>query len=173
MNKLLLAVLLSATTGSAGLAGTIEQQLLAALRDQGYVVVEQSYTFLGRLRVIAKNGDSLREIVVNPGTGEVLRDLSVMTGSSDSADPNPARTSPEVAEPLPVEVNEAEVAADAVETTPGPAPALTQTPPEPEVEDPGVASDTLPDARDPFPDGDGPAGLKPSYAMPSAAGEDP
>jgi hypothetical protein len=78
MNRLLLAVTLWVGLAGAGWALTIEQQLLASLQAQGYVILEQGYTFLGRLRIVAQNDEIRREIVVNPGTGEILRDYAVM-----------------------------------------------------------------------------------------------
>ena len=87
MNRLLLAVALIVATVSTGSAGTVEHQLLASLRAQGYVVVEHSYTLTGRLRVIADNGEMRREILVNPGTGEVLSDHSVAVHPADPTPP--------------------------------------------------------------------------------------
>ena len=77
MKKLLLAVALLAGMAQVGLARTVEQQLVSSLQKQGYVVLEQGYTFLGRLRIVAENAEYRREIVVNPGTGEILRDYAV------------------------------------------------------------------------------------------------
>ena len=54
----------------------IEQRLVASLTAQGYAIVEEGYTWLGRLRIVADNGVLRREIVINPGTGEVLRDYA-------------------------------------------------------------------------------------------------
>jgi hypothetical protein len=51
--------------------------LLAGLEGQGYTVIEKGYTFLGRLRIVAENDQIHREIVVNPGTGEILRDYAI------------------------------------------------------------------------------------------------
>lgn len=78
MNKLLLAVAFWVGMLGAGWARTVEQQLLASLQAQGYVILEQGYTILGRLRIVAQNDEIRREIVVNPGTGEILRDYAVM-----------------------------------------------------------------------------------------------
>ena len=80
MKRLLLAMALLAGLTGAGLARTVEERLIAGLRDQGYVILEDGYTFLGRLRIVAENGQYHREIVVNPGTGEVLRDYVVERG---------------------------------------------------------------------------------------------
>ena len=77
MKKLLLAVALLAGMVQVGFARTVEQQLVSSLLKQGYVVLEQGYTFLGRLRIVAENAEYRREIVVNPGTGEILRDYAV------------------------------------------------------------------------------------------------
>ena len=77
MKRLLLAVALLAGMAQVGLARTLEQQLVSSLLKQGYVVLEQGYTFLGRLRIVAENAEYRREIVVNPGTGEILRDYAV------------------------------------------------------------------------------------------------
>ena len=78
MKKLLLAVSLLSGLAGPGWAQTVEQQILSALATQGYVIIEKGYTFLGRLRIVAENGEIHREIVVNPGTGEILRDYAVM-----------------------------------------------------------------------------------------------
>lgn len=44
------------------------------LRAQGYTSVEVSKTLLGRARIVARRKGELREIIVNPRTGEILRD---------------------------------------------------------------------------------------------------
>lgn len=77
MRTLLLAVTIFAGFTQASFAGSVEQQVIRSLQAQGYQVLEQSYTFLGRLRIVAQNGSLQREIVVNPGTGEILRDYAV------------------------------------------------------------------------------------------------
>jgi hypothetical protein len=82
MKRLLLAVMVLTGMTDAGWARTVEQQLLNSLQKQGYVVLEQGYTFLGRLRIVAENGQIHREIVVNPGTGEILRDYAVVMSRS-------------------------------------------------------------------------------------------
>jgi hypothetical protein len=84
MRKLLLAVTILAGFTQASVAGTVEQRVISGLQAQGYVVLEQSYTFLGRLRIVAQNGSFQREIVVNPGTGEVLRDHAVSLTQRDA-----------------------------------------------------------------------------------------
>jgi hypothetical protein len=56
------------------MAADIQDQIVEALREQGFTRIEIQRTWLGRLRFEASNGQSEREIVVNPKTGEILRD---------------------------------------------------------------------------------------------------
>jgi hypothetical protein len=92
MNKLLLAVTLWVGLVGAGLTLTIEQQLRASLQAQGYVILEEGYTFLGRLRIVAQNDEIRREIVVNPGTGEILRDYAVMLPRTATLSPSTGKS---------------------------------------------------------------------------------
>lgn len=77
MYKLVMAAILLAGLAQAGRALTVEERLVSGLQDQGYTVLEKGYTFLGRLRIVAENDLIHREIVVNPGTGEILRDYAI------------------------------------------------------------------------------------------------
>ena len=77
MYNLLMAAILWAGMAQAGWALTVEERLLAGLQAQGYTVIEKGYTFLGRLRIVAESSEIHREIVVNPGTGEILRDYAI------------------------------------------------------------------------------------------------
>ena len=88
MLKLLMAAVLWAGMAQAGGALTVEERLVAGLQDQGYRVVEKGYTFLGRLRIVAENDKIHREIVVNPGTGEILRDYAVYISDMPQALPD-------------------------------------------------------------------------------------
>jgi hypothetical protein len=58
-------------------ADAIEDQVTLALEEQGYEILSVDRTWLGRLRIIAESDDLRREIVMNPTTGEVLRDYSL------------------------------------------------------------------------------------------------
>lgn len=65
----------------------LEKVLIDQLKQQGYSEFVVSFTLLGRMRIVAIGEDgSGREIVVNPRTGEVLRDVN-MTQSGRSDDP--------------------------------------------------------------------------------------
>ncbi|MEO8241495.1 MAG: hypothetical protein ABI832_04235 [bacterium] len=77
MRGLLMSALLMAGLAHSAGAVTVEEQIRAGLTSQGYVILEEGFTFLGRLRIVAENGQIHRELVVNPGTGEVLRDYAV------------------------------------------------------------------------------------------------
>lgn len=74
MLGLVAALALALPAGAESVAETVAQQL----REQGYQRIETSYTWLGRLRVNAIQGDMRREIVINPNTGEILRDYEAM-----------------------------------------------------------------------------------------------
>lgn len=49
--------------------------IVSQLREQGYRSIVQERTLLGRVRIVADRKDGEREIIVNPRTGEILRDL--------------------------------------------------------------------------------------------------
>ncbi len=46
----------------------------AQLQQQGYLQVSVSSTLLGRTRIVAESKTGSREIIMNPRTGEILRD---------------------------------------------------------------------------------------------------
>ena len=75
VRSLALAALFLATPA---FADAIEDRVAAELAAQGYVVVTMERTWFGRLRVVAEIGDQRREIVLNPVTGEILRDYSAL-----------------------------------------------------------------------------------------------
>lgn len=56
------------------LAETVGGEVIAQLQEQGYQVTEVRTTWLGRVRITAELDGLLREIVLNPNTGELLRD---------------------------------------------------------------------------------------------------
>lgn len=93
MKRLLLMgamlALLPWAAGSAAQAQTPGERVVAALEKAGYRIETQERTFLGRLRIVAVRGALKREVVVNPGTGEVLRDIALQGGGGDGAGKNP------------------------------------------------------------------------------------
>lgn len=61
----------------------------AALQGQGYTVDTVTRTLLGRVRLIASDGAVWREIVLDPSSGQILRDYAVEFAPADLPDPAP------------------------------------------------------------------------------------
>jgi len=72
-------MLLASAAHAQDFAGSI----IADLRAQGFSEIETEQTWLGRTKIVASGADGKREIVVNPNTGEILRDLWLMRNGSD------------------------------------------------------------------------------------------
>ena len=53
------------------------QDLVEELKVSGFTYIEIRRTFLGRARIIAYSATEMREVIMNPTTGEVLRDLAL------------------------------------------------------------------------------------------------
>jgi uncharacterized membrane protein YgcG len=64
-----------ATLAAPALAQDYVASIIDQLKNQGFRSVVQERTLLGRVRIIAARKDGRREIIVNPRTGEILRDL--------------------------------------------------------------------------------------------------
>ena len=73
--KFLMVLVLTGMTPLLAHAGSIVDKILPQLESQGFDRVEISKTWLGRTRIIATAPGSRREIILNPRTGEILRDL--------------------------------------------------------------------------------------------------
>lgn len=73
------------------------QEIVTALVERGYRILEDERTWLGRQRIIAEKDGTRRELVFHPGTGEILRDYSVRladggsTRGGDGAGAGPTR----------------------------------------------------------------------------------
>lgn len=78
----LIAAMALAQPAQAEIGGDI----VAQLRAQGFSQITVTHTLLGRVRILAKGGRLAREIVLNPNTGEILRDYT------DAGDGDTART---------------------------------------------------------------------------------
>lgn len=65
------------------LAQNYEQAILAQLRQDGYEQITVTTTLLGRIRIVADGAQGQREIVLNPRTGEVLRDVLLLANLAD------------------------------------------------------------------------------------------
>lgn len=62
------------TYPGVALADSFTDRITDQLRQQGYGEIVVTRTFLGRYRIVATTDRIEREIIVNPGTGEILRD---------------------------------------------------------------------------------------------------
>lgn len=59
---------------SMAMAEPITDRLVQQLYQQGFTEVEVERTWLGRVRIEAEGPQGEREIILNPRTGEILRD---------------------------------------------------------------------------------------------------
>lgn len=57
------------------LADGYSDQVARQLRKQGFTRISVQRTLLGRSRIVASGAKGRREIILNPRTGEILRDL--------------------------------------------------------------------------------------------------
>ncbi len=82
---LLAYAVVAALGGTAAYGQDASEVLIGQLEDQGFRIVLIENTWLGRIRILAEKIGGTREIVLNPNTGEILRDLwtaSARGGSS-------------------------------------------------------------------------------------------
>jgi hypothetical protein len=74
--RMFLAALVLCAALSPGTAlASYEDELVRRLEQQGYSEIVVSRTFLGRTRILATSPNGTRELILNPKTGEILRDL--------------------------------------------------------------------------------------------------
>ena len=66
-------------------AQSVVEQIEAQLRDQGYSTITVSRTLLGRTQIEAASDTLQREIVLDPRTGEILRDYWQPINGASSA----------------------------------------------------------------------------------------
>lgn len=65
--------------GQPAFAKDFTQRVVEQLQDQGFASIVVERTLLGRTRILADSRDGRREIILNPRTGEILRDLWIAT----------------------------------------------------------------------------------------------
>lgn len=68
---------------SAFAAASHEEGVARALIGQGYRITSRRRTLLGRIRFTAEKGRTEREVVLDPSSGEILRDYSSVDGGAD------------------------------------------------------------------------------------------
>ena len=88
MNKryFLIAFGLWAMVGTSLAAAPYEDTVIAQLKSQGYHGITVERTLLGRVKIMGLIEPGRREIILNPRTGEILRDLW-LTGSGRADGP--------------------------------------------------------------------------------------
>lgn len=72
---LLTALLALALSPTAALSQTMAERIALELRSEGFSEVSTTRTLLGRARIYARGSAGTREIILDPRTGEILRDL--------------------------------------------------------------------------------------------------
>lgn len=72
--------------GSPAMAEGVADSIVRQLKRLGFRTVSQERTLLGRVRIVAKRKDGQREIIVNPKTGEILRDLWIPVAEGGAGD---------------------------------------------------------------------------------------
>lgn len=60
-------------------AQTVEERVLTSLKTEGYTRIVRLKTFLGRTRIVALRAGHIREVVINPTTNEILRDVELVS----------------------------------------------------------------------------------------------
>ena len=75
MFKTLAIAITLAMAPHAAHAQSVEEQIIAQLEAQGFTQIEVSRTLLGRIKLEAVSPTLVRQLIVNPATGEVLRDF--------------------------------------------------------------------------------------------------
>lgn len=78
---------LAAAVAGPCFASDFEGEIVASLRAQGYGQITVEVTLLGRVKITAIKQFNHREIVINPRTGEILRDLWLMADGSVATNP--------------------------------------------------------------------------------------
>lgn len=76
---ILAALVACLVAGRPVLAADFADAVVAQLQEQGYERIETEVTWLGRVRIVAERDNGSREIILNPRTGEILRDLWLLT----------------------------------------------------------------------------------------------
>lgn len=80
----LVVVGLGSIAASSAAAAPFEEAVVAQLESQGYKSITVERTLLGRVKIVGQIDGGRREIILNPRTGEILRDLwSAKSGKSD------------------------------------------------------------------------------------------
>lgn len=74
-----------ALAAGAALAADPAQVVIDRLRTEGFENITAARTFIGRIRITASKRGQSREVVIDPRTGEILRDLIRATSTVAAA----------------------------------------------------------------------------------------
>lgn len=72
----------SVLAAGAACADSYQTAVMSQLRKQGYREINVERTLLGRVRIVAARRGASREIILNPRTGEILRDVVLAADGS-------------------------------------------------------------------------------------------
>lgn len=77
-------VVVAGLLGAPTHAAVTQERIIAELREEGYTRIEIRRTLLGRTRITATSPVYDREIILNPATGVIMRDLLRVRGNGGS-----------------------------------------------------------------------------------------
>lgn len=82
------ALVVGAMGAAPAMADVFSERIVQQLEQQGFTSISTERTWLGRTRITAEGSAGQREIIVNPNTGEILRDLLLTAnlGGDDNGD---------------------------------------------------------------------------------------
>lgn len=98
MDRRKFLVLVTAFSLSGAMPAWADEQddIVERLVEAGFGQIEITRTLLGRVRILATKGKIRRELVINPRTGEILRDVTLVAedeGSSSASSKGKGRSS--------------------------------------------------------------------------------
>lgn len=76
--KFLVLVTAFSLTGTMPAWADKQDDIVERLVEAGFGQIEITRTLLGRVRIVATKGNVRRELVINPRTGEILRDVTII-----------------------------------------------------------------------------------------------
>ena len=83
--KFLVLVTAFSLSGTVPALADNEDDIIERLIEAGFGQIEVTRTLLGRVRIVAFKGNIRRELVINPRTGEILRDVTLVAEGGKSS----------------------------------------------------------------------------------------